>query len=50
MARSPALVRAHRHMVETGQRADGQFKILRLTTDPSFAADRDLVDSERTSA
>jgi hypothetical protein len=36
--------------VETGQRAHGQFRILRLTTDPSFAAefaaDRELVDSE----
>jgi hypothetical protein len=34
-------------MVETGQRADGQFKVLRLTSDASFAAefeaDRDLV-------
>jgi GH3 auxin-responsive promoter len=43
-----------RHMVETGQRADGQFKILRLTSDTSFAAEfaaeRDLVGSERTSA
>ena len=41
-------------MVETGQRADGQFKILRLTSDASFAAEfaaeRDLVGSERTSA
>jgi hypothetical protein len=39
---------------ETGQRADGQFKVLRLTSDPSFAAEfaaeRDLVGSERTSA
>jgi hypothetical protein len=36
-----------RRMVETGQRADGQFKVLRLTSDASFAAefeaDRDLV-------
>jgi hypothetical protein len=37
-------------MVETGQRADGQFKVLRLTSDTSFAAERDLVGSERTSA
>jgi len=36
-----------RRMVETGQRADGQFKVLRLTSDTSFAAEfeaeRDLV-------
>jgi hypothetical protein len=47
--------RYRRRMVETGQRADGQFKILRLTSDTSFAAEfaaeRDLVGSgERTSA
>jgi hypothetical protein len=46
--------RYRRRMVETGQRADGQFKILRLTSDTSFAAefaaDRDLVGSQRTSA
>jgi hypothetical protein len=46
--------RYRRHMVETGQRADGQFKVLRLTSDTSFAAEfaaeRDLVGSERTSA
>ncbi len=46
--------RYRRHMVETGQRADGQFKVLRLTSDTSFAAefaaDRDLVGGERTSA
>jgi hypothetical protein len=43
-----------RRMVETGQRADGQFKVLRLTSDTSFAAEftaeRDLVGSERTKA
>jgi hypothetical protein len=43
-----------RRMVETGQRADGQFKVLRLTSDTSFAAEfaaeRDLVGGERTSA
>jgi GH3 auxin-responsive promoter len=43
-----------RRMVETGQRADGQFKILRLTSDTAFAgefaAERDLVGGERTSA
>jgi hypothetical protein len=31
--------RYRRRMVESGQRADGQFKILRLTTDVSFAAE-----------
>ena len=38
-----------RRMVETGQRADGQFKVLRLTSDTTFAAEftaeRDLVGS-----
>jgi hypothetical protein len=37
--------------VEAGDRADGQFKVLRLTTDTSFAAefaaDRDLVGANR---
>jgi GH3 auxin-responsive promoter len=46
--------RYRRRMVETGQRADGQFKVLRLTSDTSFAeefaAERDLVGSEGTSA
>jgi hypothetical protein len=46
--------RYRRRMVETGQRADGQFKVLRLTSDPSFAAEfqaeRDLVGSQRTPA
>jgi hypothetical protein len=41
-------------MVESGQRADGQFKVLRLTSDTAFAAEfaaeRDLVGSEHTSA
>jgi hypothetical protein len=41
-------------MVESGQRADGQFKVLRLTSDTSFAAEftaeRDLIGSERTKA
>jgi hypothetical protein len=45
--------RYRRRMVETGQRADGQFKVLRLTSDTSFAAEfaaeRDLV-GDRTSA
>ena len=38
--------RYRRRMVETGQRADGQFKVLRLTSDTSFAdefaADREF--------
>jgi GH3 auxin-responsive promoter len=46
--------RYRRRMVETGQRADGQFKVLRLTSDVSFAAEftaeRDLVGSQRTKA
>jgi hypothetical protein len=46
--------RYRRRMVETGQRADGQFKVLRLTSDTSFAAefdaDGDLTGSERTKA
>jgi hypothetical protein len=53
--RSGEFDRYRRRMVEGGQRADGQFKILRLTSDTTFAAefaaDRDLVGSrERTSA
>jgi GH3 auxin-responsive promoter len=43
-----------RRMVETGQRADGQFKVLRLTSDTSFAAEfaaeGDLTGSQRTTA
>jgi hypothetical protein len=39
--------RYRRRMVEQGHRTDGQFKVLRLTSDASFAAefeaDRDLV-------
>jgi hypothetical protein len=31
--------RYRRRLVETGQRADGQFKVLRLTSDTSFAAE-----------
>jgi GH3 auxin-responsive promoter len=54
IVRSGEYDRYRRHMVETGQRADGQFKILRLTSDTSFAAefdaDRDLTGSERTNA
>jgi hypothetical protein len=41
--------RYRRRMVETGQRADGQFKVLRLTSDTTFAAEfaaeRDLTGS-----
>jgi GH3 auxin-responsive promoter len=52
--RSGEFDRYRRRMVETGQRADGQFKVLRLTSDTSFAAEfaaeRDLVGSQRTSA
>jgi GH3 auxin-responsive promoter len=55
VVRSGEFDRYRRRMVESGQRADGQFKILHLTSDTSFAAefvaDRDLVGSrERTSA
>src|SRR5919112_6122780 len=54
VVRSGEFDRYRRRMVETGQRADGQFKILRLTSDTSFAAEfaaeRDLAGSERTSA
>jgi hypothetical protein len=54
IVRSGEYDRYRRRMVETGQRADGQFKILRLTSDMSFAAeftaDRDLVGTERTKA
>jgi hypothetical protein len=53
IVRSGEYDRYRRRMVETGQRADGQFKILRLTSDASFAAEfaaeRDLVGSERAS-
>jgi hypothetical protein len=46
--------RYRRRMVETGQRADGQFKVLRLTSDTSFAAEfaaeRDLIGSQPTKA
>jgi hypothetical protein len=54
VVRSGEFDRYRRRMVETGQRADGQFKVLRLTSDSSFAgefaAERDLVGGERTSA
>jgi GH3 auxin-responsive promoter len=54
VVRSGEYDRYRRRMVETGQRADGQFKVLRLTSDTSFAAEfaaeRDLVGGERASA
>jgi hypothetical protein len=54
VVRSGEYDRYRRRMVETGQRADGQFKVLRLTSDTSFAAEfqaeRDLVGGQRTSA
>jgi len=44
--------RYRRRLVEQGRRADGQFKVLRLTSDASFAAefeaDRDLTGSRST--
>jgi GH3 auxin-responsive promoter len=53
VVRSGEFDQYRRRMVETGQRADGQFKVLRLTSDTSFAvqfeAERDLV-GKRTSA
>jgi GH3 auxin-responsive promoter len=54
VVRSGEFDRYRRRMVESGKRADGQFKVLRLTSDTAFAdefeAERDLVGSERTSA
>jgi hypothetical protein len=51
VVRSGEYDRYRRRMVQTGQRADGQFKILRLTSDTSFAAEfqaeRDLVAGAR---
>jgi GH3 auxin-responsive promoter len=53
VVRSGEFDRYRRRKVESGERADGQFKVLRLTSDTSFAAefaaDRDLV-GERASA
>jgi len=53
VVRSGEFDRYRRRMVEGGHRADGQFKILRLTSDISFAAEfaaeRDLVDGAHTS-
>jgi GH3 auxin-responsive promoter len=39
VVRSGEFDRYRRRMVETGQRADGQFKVLRLTSDTSFTAE-----------
>jgi hypothetical protein len=39
LVRSGEFDRYRRRMVETGQRADGQFKVLRLTSDTAFAAE-----------
>jgi hypothetical protein len=54
VVRSGEFDQYRRRMVETGQRADGQFKVLRLTSDTSFAAEftaeRDLIGSERAKA
>jgi hypothetical protein len=41
VVRSGEYDRYRRRMVESGQRADGQFKILRLTSDASFDAEFD---------
>jgi len=50
--RSGEFDRYRRRMVEQGHRADGQFKVLRLTSDASFAAefqgDRDLTSTATT--
>jgi hypothetical protein len=49
VVRSGEFDRYRRRLVEQGRRADGQFKVLRLTSDASFAAefdaDRDLTGS-----
>jgi hypothetical protein len=49
VVRSGEFDRYRRRLVEQGRRADGQFKVLRLTSDASFAAefdaDRDLAGS-----
>jgi hypothetical protein len=54
VVRSGEYDRYRRRMVESGQRGDGQFKILRLTSDTSFAAEfqaeRDLVGGDRAPA
>jgi hypothetical protein len=52
VVRSGEFDRYRRRMVETGRRADGQFKVLRLTSDTSFAAEftheRDLTSATTT--
>jgi hypothetical protein len=54
VVRSGEFDRYRRRMVESGQRADGQFKVLRLTSDTAFAAEfqaeRDVAGSQRTPA
>jgi hypothetical protein len=54
VVRSGEFDRYRRRMVESGQRGDGQFKVLRLTSDTAFAAEfqaeRDLAGSQRTPA
>jgi hypothetical protein len=54
MVRPGEFDRYRRRMVQSGQRADGQFKVLRLTSDTAFAAEfqaeRDLAGSQRTPA
>ena len=54
VVRSGEFDRYRRRLVESGQRADGQFKVLRLTSDTSFAgefaAERDLTGGERAPA
>jgi hypothetical protein len=54
VVRSGEFDKYRRRMVETGQRADGQFKVLRLTSDTTFAAEftaeRDLVGSAQAKA
>jgi hypothetical protein len=54
VVRSGEFDRYRRRMVESGQRADGQFKVLRLTSDTAFAAEfqaeRDLAGSQRAPA
>jgi hypothetical protein len=54
VVRSGEFDRYRRRMVQSGQRADGQFKVLRLTSDTAFAAEfqaeRDLAGSRRAPA
>jgi GH3 auxin-responsive promoter len=54
VVRSGEFDRYRRRMVQSGQRADGQFKVLRLTSDTAFAAEfhaeRDLTGGQRAPA